>query len=45
MGFEFGIIFFGMMIVCGDLYIVIYGVFGLFVFGIGILEVEYVLVI
>lgn len=33
-----------MMIVCGDFYIVIYGVFGVLVFGIGIFEVEYVLV-
>lgn len=33
------------MIVCGDFYIVIYGVFGVIVFGIGISEVEYVFVI
>lgn len=33
------------MIVCGDSYILIYGVFGVLVMGIGMLEVEYVLVI
>lgn len=34
-----------MIVVCGDSYIVIYGVFGVLVYGIGIFEVEYVLVI
>lgn len=33
------------MVVCGDSYMLIYGVFGVFVFGIGISEVEYVFVI
>lgn len=41
---EQGFIQFGMIIVCGDSYIFIYGVFGLLVFGIGISEVGYVLV-
>lgn len=44
MGLEQGVILLGMIIVCGDLYIVIYGVFGVLVFGIGTFEVEYVLV-
>lgn len=41
-GFELGLMFSGKMIVCGDSYILIYGVFGVFVFGIGMSEVEYV---
>lgn len=44
MGSEQGVILSGMIIVCGDSYIVIYGAFGVLVFGIGIFEVEYVLV-
>lgn len=44
-GLEQGFILLGMIIVCGDSYILIYGVFGLLVYGIGIFEVEYVLVI
>lgn len=36
---------FGIMVVCGDLYMLIYGVFGVMVFGIGMSEVEYVMVI
>lgn len=44
-GLEQGVIFLGMIVVCGDLYIFIYGVFGVLVYGIGIFEVEYVLVI
>lgn len=42
---EQGFIQLGMIIVCGDSYIFIYGVFGVLVFGIGISEVGYVLVI
>lgn len=44
MGFELGLILFGMIVVCGDFYIVMYGVFGVLVFGIGMFQVEYVLV-
>lgn len=44
-GLERGLILLGMIIVCGDLYIFIYGVMGVVVFGIGISEVEMVLVL
>lgn len=44
-GLEQGVMLLGMIIVCGDFYIFIYGVFGCFVYGIGMFEVEYVLVI
>lgn len=43
--FELGMICLGMVVFCGDSYIMIYGVFGVLGFGIGMLEVEYVLVI
>lgn len=43
-GLEQGVMLLGMMIVCGDLYMLMYGVFGVFVYGIGMLEVEYVFV-
>lgn len=41
---ELGLIQLGMMVVCGDFYIFMYGVFGVIVFGIGISQVCDVLV-